>query len=119
MKLGFGSSTAEKNGVPRIESVAPAAAIPGGEIAIHGSGFASRTGARPVVHFGEAEAGLVLATENRLIARVPDGASGGTVRVTNAQQREPAASGVDRPANRRQSASGRRIRRSIPTEIFM
>ena len=31
MKFGFGSS-AEKNGVPRIDRIAPAAAIPGGEI---------------------------------------------------------------------------------------
>src|SRR6202158_2646441 len=84
MKFGFGS-TAEKNGFPRIDRIAPAAAIPGGEIVIHGSGFASRSGARPVVHFGEAEASWVLATDNRLIARVPDNASGGTVRVATAQ----------------------------------
>src|ERR1700730_3564313 len=83
MKFGFGSPP-ERNGVPRIERIAPAAAIPGGEIAIYGSGFASRTGARPVVRFGEAEAGLILATDNRVIARVPDGANGGTVRVANA-----------------------------------
>src|ERR1700737_3424835 len=84
MKFGFGS-TAEKNGFPRIDRVAPSAAIPGGEIVIHGSGFASRTGARPIVHFGEAQASLVLATDNRLIARVPDNANGGTVRVATAQ----------------------------------
>src|SRR6266404_3319173 len=84
MKFGFGS-TAEKNGFPRIDRIAPAAAIPGGEIVIHGSGFASRTGARPIVHFGEGEASLVLATDNRLIARVPDNASGGTVRVATTQ----------------------------------
>src|ERR1700736_4871839 len=82
MKLGFGS-TPEKNGVPRIDRVAPAAAIPGGEIVIYGSGFAARTGARPVVHFGEADAGLMLATDNRVIARDPDSANGGTVRVSN------------------------------------
>src|SRR5258708_1846750 len=90
MKFGFGSS--EKNGFPRIDRIAPAAAIPGGEIVIHGSGFASRTGARPIVHFGEAQASLVLATDNRLIARVPDNASGGTVRVATAKsegQRHP------------------------------
>ena len=84
MKFGFGS-TVEKNGGPHIDRVAPAAAIPGGEIVIHGSGFGSRTGARPVVHFGEAEASVVLATDNRVIARVPDSANGGTVRVANAQ----------------------------------
>jgi sugar lactone lactonase YvrE len=79
----FGSP-AEKNGAPRIDRISPPAGIPGGEIAIYGSGFASRTGARPVVHFGEAEASLMLATDNRVIARVPDSASGGELRIANA-----------------------------------
>lgn len=82
MKFGFGSST-EKNGVPRIEGVTPSAAIPGGEMVIRGSGLAPRVGPRPSVHFGEADAGLMLVTENRVIVRVPDGASEGTVRIAN------------------------------------
>jgi sugar lactone lactonase YvrE len=96
MKFGFGSSP-EKNGIPRIDRVAPAAAIPGGEIVIYGSGFASRAHPRPVVRFGEAEASLALASEHRLIARVPDGASGGIVRVSSAaneSQPHPVAIGV-------------------------
>jgi sugar lactone lactonase YvrE len=96
MKFGFGSS-AEKNGIPRIDRVAPAAAIPGGEIVIHGSGFASRAHPRPVVRFGETEAGLALASENRLIARVPEGATGGVVRVFSAEnesQPHPVSIGV-------------------------
>jgi len=88
MKFGFGSS-AEKNGIPHIERVAPAAAIPGGEMTIHGRGFVSRAQARPVVRFGEAEASLALASESRLIARVPEGASGGTVRVASAGNESP------------------------------
>src|SRR5215472_8664902 len=79
MKFGFGSS--EKNGIPHIERVTRAAAIPGGEITIYGRGFVSQKHARPVVRFGEAEAALSLSSENRLIARVPDGAMGGTVQV--------------------------------------
>jgi sugar lactone lactonase YvrE len=96
MKFGFGSS-ADKNGIPRIDRVAPEAAIPGGEIVIHGSGFVSRAQARPVVRFGEAEASLALATENRLIARVPEGAAGGIVRVATAgheSQPHPVAIGL-------------------------
>ncbi len=96
MKFGFGSS-AEKNGIPRIDRVAPAAAIPGGEIVIHGSGFASRAHPRPVVRFGEVEAGLALASENRLIARVPEGATSGMVRVfsaANESQPHPVSIGV-------------------------
>jgi sugar lactone lactonase YvrE len=89
MKFGFGSS-AEKNGIPHIERVAPDAAIPGGEITIHGRGFASRAQARPVVLFGEAEASLALTSEIRLIARVPEGASGGAVRVaTSGHESQP------------------------------
>jgi hypothetical protein len=80
MKFGLGSST-EKNGIPRIESVKPAAAIPGGEVEIRGHGFATRTQLRPVVRFGEAEASLALASPQRLVAKVPEGANGGVVRV--------------------------------------
>jgi len=82
MKFGFGSSS-EKNGIPRIERVTPSAAIPGGEIAIYGSGFVTRGESLPVVRFGEAHASLALASENRIIARVPDGADFGLVRVVN------------------------------------
>jgi len=84
MKFGFGSSP-EKNGIPHIERVAPGAAIPGGEVTIHGRGFVSRAQARPVVRFGEAEASLALTSENRLIARVPENAGGGAVRVATAE----------------------------------
>src|SRR5258707_7508466 len=80
MKFGLGPST-EKNGIPRIESVAPAAAIPGGEVEIRGTGFATRTHVRPQVRFGEADATLALASPQRLVARVPEGANGGVVRV--------------------------------------
>jgi len=69
------------NGTPRIESVKPAAALPGGEVSIVGSGFSVRNHTRPQVQFGTAEASLVMAADNLLIARVPDGAGGGAVRV--------------------------------------
>ena len=80
MKFGFGTST-EKNGVPHIERVAPSAAIPGGEVALMGSGFATGASSHPVVRFGEAESGLSLVSSNRVVARVPDGASGGIVSI--------------------------------------
>ncbi len=66
---------------PKIESVKPTAALPGGEVLIKGSGFGMRNHARPRVQFGPAEGSLVLAAERSLIARVPEGASGGVVRV--------------------------------------
>ena len=72
---------AKTNGAPRIESVKPAAALPGGELSIKGSGFAARNHTRPQVQFGTAEASLVMAADDVLIARVPEGAVGGAVRV--------------------------------------
>jgi sugar lactone lactonase YvrE len=69
------------NGIPRIESVRPGAALPGGEISIRGSGFGVRNHLRPLVQFGPADGSLVIAGDNFLVARVPEGASGGAVRV--------------------------------------
>jgi streptogramin lyase len=69
------------NGTVRIESVKPAAALPGGEIAIRGSGFSVRNHTRPQVQFGGADANVMLAADDLLIACVPEGASGGAVRV--------------------------------------
>ena len=84
MKFGLGSST-DKNGIPHIERISPSAAIPGGEIAIYGSGFTSRHGVRPVVRFGESEAALSLASSNRLIVRVPENAIGSELQVVQAE----------------------------------
>jgi len=81
---------------PKIEKVAPAAAIPGGEISIYGTGFTHRNGARPSVRFGTNEGSVVLCTENRLVVRVPEGATG-EVRVATAQgesKKFPVAVGV-------------------------
>ena len=70
------------NSTPRIESVKPGAALPGGEVKIHGTGFASAGNhRRPQVQFGPVEGSVVVAAENFVIARVPDGAAGGAVRV--------------------------------------
>src|SRR5208283_3400392 len=84
MKFGFGA-TAEKNGIPRIDRIFPTAAIPVGEITIHGSGFVSRHGARPVVRFGEAEAALSLVSGNRLVVRVPDNPTGNSLQVVQSE----------------------------------
>jgi sugar lactone lactonase YvrE len=66
---------------PRIETVAPGAAIPGGEISVRGSGFEARNNTHPVVRFGDAEGSLLICSENFLIARVPEGATGTAVQI--------------------------------------
>ena len=77
------------NGLPRIEKIAPGAAIPGGDVAIHGRGFECRNNLRPRVHFGDVEGSVLICAENLLVARVPEGASS-TVRVETAQAESPA-----------------------------
>jgi sugar lactone lactonase YvrE len=70
------------NGIPHIEKVTPAAALPGGEIVIRGRGFSGTSRLRPAVRFGDAEGSLILAADSFLMARVPEGAGGGAVRVS-------------------------------------
>jgi sugar lactone lactonase YvrE len=70
------------NSKPRIERVLPSAAIPGGEVVIHGSGFETGNSSRPRALFGDAEGAVLIAASSQLVASVPQGASGGTVRVS-------------------------------------
>ncbi|MBI2956865.1 MAG: IPT/TIG domain-containing protein [Acidobacteria bacterium] len=71
-----------KDNSPLIERVAPAAAIAGGEVVIHGRGFANQNNRRPQVKFGEVAGNVVVAADDFLIATVPEGAVGNSVRVT-------------------------------------
>ena len=80
------------NGIPRIDRIQPDAGIPGGDVTILGSGFVPRPNTRPRVRFGETDATLLLSAETHLIARVPDGAVGGIVRVeTSRAESQPFA----------------------------
>ena len=82
----------DTNGIPRIDRIQPGAAIPGGDVTIYGSGFVPRPNTRPRVRFGETEGSLLISTENHLIARVPEGAVGGIVRVeTSRAESQPFA----------------------------
>lgn len=67
------------NGKPRIDAVIPAAALPGGEVRIVGSGLRPSELRRPRVRFGEAEGSIVVSSDDFVVARVPEGASSGPV----------------------------------------
>lgn len=68
---------------PQIERVSPAAAIPGGEVAIHGRGFAPNHH-RPQVSFGESPASVLVASNDFLVATVPTDSAGKAVSVRTA-----------------------------------
>jgi hypothetical protein len=67
------------NGGPRIEAVAPALALTGGEIRLTGSGLRPQELRRPKVQFGEVEGSVVVSSDAFLVARVPEGATSGPV----------------------------------------
>jgi sugar lactone lactonase YvrE len=67
--------------LPEIVRVSPVAAIPGGEFAIWGKGFAQNGSSRPTVRFGDQAGSLLLSSSTRLIVRVPEGVRSGPLTV--------------------------------------
>ncbi len=67
------------NGAPRIESLEPTAALPGGEVRITGSALGPKEHRRPRVQFGDVEGAVVVSSDQFVIARVPEGATSGPV----------------------------------------
>jgi sugar lactone lactonase YvrE len=78
------------NGQPHIQAVNPAAALPGGEVRILGSGFRAPELRRPRVRFGEVDAAIVVSSDDFVVARVPEGAASGSIVVsTNGHASNP------------------------------
>ncbi len=69
---------------PHITSVAPPAAIPGGELQINGKGLGREP--RPRVAIGEVDAPIVIGSDSYMVVRVPDGAASGDLVVTVNEQ---------------------------------
>src|SRR3954447_4033898 len=69
------------NGKPHIETVTPAAALPGGDVRIIGAGLKPAGAVRPRVHFGDSEGTVVIGAEEFIVVRVPYGAGSGVVTV--------------------------------------
>jgi len=67
------------NGHPHIEAVAPAAALPGGEVKILGTGLRPPELRRPSVLFGDMQAPVIISSDDFVVARVPQGAASGPV----------------------------------------
>jgi sugar lactone lactonase YvrE len=83
--MGFSDRILGKKSVtgsPQIESVSPVLALAGGEVRIAGSGLRPPEYQRPRVQFGEVEGGVVISSDSFVVARVPEGATSGTVVVS-------------------------------------
>src|SRR2546423_10609211 len=67
------------NGKPHIPSVTPQFALPGGEVRISGTGLRPQDMRRPRVRFGDEPGGVVISSDDFVVARVPEGANSGPV----------------------------------------
>jgi sugar lactone lactonase YvrE len=79
------------NGRPRIERVDPAAALPGGEVRILGSGLKPPELSRPRVQIEDVEALVVVSSDDVVIAKVPEEARSGALTVAMNGTRSNAA----------------------------
>ena len=68
---------------PQISSVTPAAAIVGGEFVVQGSRFRVNGEEKPKVRFGDVEAPLIIAGNDFMVIRVPEGVASGELVVEN------------------------------------
>ena len=64
---------------PQIDAIEPHCALPGGEIRILGHGLGPAEMRRPTVHFGDMDGSVVISSDQFIVARVPEGASSGSV----------------------------------------
>jgi sugar lactone lactonase YvrE len=74
---------------PIIENLSPVAAIPGGDVHIHGKGFLHDP--RPHVSIGGVDASLVVGSDQFIVARVPDTSGKGQLTVSNGDAASEAA----------------------------
>src|SRR5690242_2657305 len=70
------------NSKPHIDAVRPAAALPGGEVRIIGSGLRPPELRRPRVQFGEVERSVLISSDGFLVAGGAEGAMTGQVVVS-------------------------------------
>lgn len=90
--MSSGSNGARR---PRIESLSPPAAIPGGDFELRGSALAPTPGVRPVVRFGAVPGRLVVSAEDRIVVRVPEEAASAELKIETAGgESEPQTCGI-------------------------
>lgn len=71
----------ESNHAPRIESIQPTAALPGGEIEVHGTNLGPIAYRRPVAMVDDMSAPVVMSRSRRMVLHIPDEARSGSLRI--------------------------------------
>ena len=71
----------ESGHAPRIESVMPSAALPGGAVEIHGANLGAVSFRRPIAMLGDLAAPVLMSRNRRLILHIPEEAASGNLRI--------------------------------------
>jgi hypothetical protein len=71
----------EGSHTPRIDSVLPDAALPGGEIEVLGTNLGPVSSRRPVAMVGDLAAPVLMSRSKRMVLRVPEESQSGTLRI--------------------------------------
>lgn len=77
MSTPLPASESSKNGLPRLDSVSPRAAMPGGEVRFRGAGLLPQGLKQPAVQFGKSYGSVLIGSDDFVVARVPEGAASG------------------------------------------
>jgi streptogramin lyase len=71
----------DSGSAPRIESVQPGFALPGGEVEVLGSNLGAVAYRRPIAMVGELAAPVLMSRGKRIVLRIPDEAESGRLRI--------------------------------------
>src|SRR5580698_9070141 len=71
----------ESSNTPRIESIQPDVALPGGEIEVLGANLGAVSYRRPVAMVGELAAPVLMSRNKRIVLRIPEEAESGRLRI--------------------------------------
>lgn len=75
------TSKTDPSDIPRIDSIIPTAALPGGEVELSGANLGPHSMRQPVAMLGQLAASVVLSRSKRLKLRVPEEAESGSLQV--------------------------------------
>lgn len=79
MEMKFGIHSTES--APQITAITPLAALPGGEVEVHGHRLATEALRQPTATIGEQPSSVTMSRASKVLLHVPDGAISGNVQV--------------------------------------
>jgi DNA-binding beta-propeller fold protein YncE len=79
MEMKFGIHSTESS--PHIRSIAPLAALPGGEVEVHGHRLATEAYRQPTATIGEQPSPVIMSHASKVLLHVPNGAISGNVQL--------------------------------------